>query len=79
MQLLRTPHHVEINREADHYVIFTNRTSRMYCRYANENKIQLFKYKDSNLFNMQRMVTQHMKYNVGGVFVIPRWIWWVEK
>ena len=27
------------NREADHYVIFTN---RMYCRHANENKIQLF-------------------------------------
>ena len=36
------------DREADHYVIFTNRTSCMYCRYAKKNKIQLFEYKDYN-------------------------------
>ena len=36
------------NREADYCVIFINRTLRMYCHHAKENKIHLFKYKDCN-------------------------------
>ena len=35
-------------READHYIIFTNRSSRMYCCHTKENTIQLHEYKDCN-------------------------------
>ena len=73
-----------LNRERNHYVIFTIRTFRVYFRHEKENRIQPSLYKDLNgglqpLQHTRNITQQHIQYNHEKVFVIPRWIWWESK
>ena len=56
-----------LNREKNHYVIFTIRTFRIYFRHEKENRIQPSLYQKKKKKKKKK------------VFVIPRRIWWERK
>ena len=70
-----------VDREVNHYVIFSICTSCIYCRHTKENRIQLSEYKDCNINGViqplqhTKNITLNIQYNVAEVLAIHRWIW----